>query len=94
MRRAERELFERLLEEKQRVNQLLAHEIDWLRAQLGRPSLPSALNPTDLPAVKHEISDGGWEGEREEAQAILDEHGLSAVHLPEILSGLGYGSDD
>ncbi|MGE5596442.1 MAG: hypothetical protein ACM3S1_10470 [Hyphomicrobiales bacterium] len=87
-------LWERLLEERDRQIRILVAEIDWLRAQLGRPSLPAAINPSELPPVEHEISDGGWLSEREEAERIATELGLSNVHLPEILDGLGYGSAD
>lgn len=89
-------LYERLLVEKDMHIRLLAAEIDWLRAQLGRPSLPAVISPT------HTLTDGKpaelgsptWESEAEEAQRILDAHGLSGVHLPEILSGLGYDDSD
>ena len=86
------DLYERLLEERDRQIRILVAEIDWLRAQLGRPSLPAAVNPSGLPDIKHELSDGGYISEREEAQEILDAAGLSSIHLDEILDGLGHGS--
>jgi len=87
-------LYERLLVEKDMHIRILVAEIDWLRAQLGSPSLRAAINPSGLPEIDHAISDGGWVSEADEAQAILDEAGLSSVHLPEILSGLGYSDSD
>lgn len=87
-------LYERILEERDRQLRILVAECDWLRAQLGRPSLPAAINPSDLPPIDHTVTDGGWESEDSEAQTILDANGLSAVHLPEILEGLGYGNAD
>ena len=83
-------LFERLLDERERQIRILVAEIDWLRAQLGRPSLPAAINPTNQP-VKHEITDAGYVSEADEAKQILQEAGLSPVLLPEILDGLGIG---
>lgn len=87
-------LYERLLDEKDKHIRILVAEIDWLRAQLGRPSLPAAINPSALPPVEHAVTDGGWVSERAEAQAILDQSGLSVAHLPEILDGLGLSNSD
>lgn len=89
-------LYERLLVEKDIHIRLLAAEIDWLRAQLGRPSLPAVISPTHTLAdgTAAELGSATWESENEEAQKILESHGLSAVHLPEILDGLGYGNSD
>ena len=86
-------LFERLLDERERQIRILVAEIDWLRAQLGRPSMPAAINPSHLP-VKHEITDAGYVSEADEARDILLKEGLSPVLLPEILDGLGIGNSD
>lgn len=87
-------LYERLLEERDRHIALLAAELDRLRG--GRTL--QALDPPDTtglpdgePAV---LADGDWVSEAEEAQKIVDDLGLSAVHLPEILEGLGLGTSD
>jgi hypothetical protein len=84
-------LYERLLDERDKHIRILVAEIDWLRAQLGRPSLPAAINPSDQP-VKSEITDAGWVSEEDEAREILKSEGLSPVLLPEILDGLGIGN--
>jgi hypothetical protein len=90
-------LYERLLNEKDMHIRLLAAEIDWLRAQLGRPSLPAVISPSvhnlknDEPA---ELGHATWESEEDEAQKILEKYEISGVHLPEILDGLGYGVSD
>lgn len=88
-------LYERLLDEKDKHIRILVAEIDWLRAQLGRPSLYAPINPSGLPEKNTAVvEDGGWVSEAEEAREILEKTGLSAVHLPEILDGLGYGNSD
>lgn len=90
-RKSKASLYERLLDEKDMHIRILVAEIDWLRAQLGRPSLPAAINPSGLPEkTVAVVDDGGWVSEAEEARAIMEKEGLSAVHLPEILDGLGY----
>jgi hypothetical protein len=96
LRRSRRNLYERLLDEKDTQLRILGAEIEWLRAQLGAhsfgPVIPQKLTlPDDAPS---ELSAATWESEEEEAQMILDSHGLSAIHLPEILDGLGYGNSD
>lgn len=83
-------LYERLLEERDKHIRILVAEIDWLRAQLGRPSIPAAINPSEQP-VKSEVTDGGWVSEADEAREILKASDLPAALLPEILDGLGYG---
>ncbi len=95
-------LYERLLEEKNQQLAVLASEVDWLRAQLGRPTIPNVYSPTvDLVAghglVDGEpaaVTDGDWVDEFAEAQKIIEENGLSSIHLDEILDGLGLGSSD
>jgi hypothetical protein len=88
-------LYERLLNEKDTHLRILVAEIDWLRAQLGRPSLPAAIRPGHVPSgTTAAVGEGEWLSEAEEAEAILASTGLSAVHLPEILDGLGYGTSD
>lgn len=89
-------LYERIIGEKDMHIRILVAEIDWLRAQLGRPSLPAVISPSahfhqDQPG---ELGSGKYESEREEAEAILEKTGLSSVHLPEILDGLGIGNSD
>jgi hypothetical protein len=94
-RKSKAELYERLLNEKDTHIRILVAEIDWLRAQLGRPSLPAAINPSGLPDKQAAVlDDAGWVSEAEEARAIIEKEGLSAVHLPEILDGLGYTTSD
>lgn len=89
-------LFERLLGEKDTQLRILVAEIDWLRAQLGRPSLPAVISPghTLLDGKAAELGHATWESELDEAQAILDKNELSRIHLDEILDGLGVGSSD
>jgi hypothetical protein len=89
-------LYERLLNEKDTHLRILVAEIDWLRAQLGRPSLPAAITPpSSVPeGVNAQLGDGEWISEAEEAEKILADQGLSRVHLPEILDGLGLSSSD
>lgn len=96
MRKSERALYERLLAEKDTHLRILAAEIDWLRAQLGRPSLPAVISPghTLLDGKPAELGSATWESEADEAKALLEKEGLSAVHLPEILDGLGFGTSD
>jgi hypothetical protein len=87
-------LYERIIGEKDMHIRILVAEIDWLRAQLGRPSLPATISgplPDGLPA---ELGSDKWESEADEAQKTIEAEGLSAVHLPEILDGLGYGNSD
>lgn len=91
-------LYERLLEEKDAQLALLTEEIDYLRATRGQPSLPRALAPPKSTAtpegVDAVLGDGDWLSEDEEAKKIVEDLGLSAVHLPEILEGLGIGTSD
>jgi hypothetical protein len=91
------DLYAKLLDEKDTQLRILAAEIDWLRAQIGRPSLPAVISPGQTLLDSKEpgvITDGGWESEADEARKIISENGLSAVHLPEILDGLGLGTSD
>lgn len=91
------DLYAKLLSEKDTQLRILAAEVDWLRAQIGRPSLPAVISPgqtlldSGKPGV---VTDGQWETEQDEARKIISENGLSAVHLPEILDGLGIGVSD
>lgn len=90
-RKSKDELWEQIVAEKQR-------EIDWLRAQLGRPSLPEPAQITfdRLPGTEPLIigSQGWVSEEEEEAQALLEAGELSPEHLPEILDALGFASSD
>jgi hypothetical protein len=98
-RRASRgALYERLLEEKNAHIRILVAEIDYLRAMRGQPSLPARITP-DAPSAIPDgqpgaIDDGEWLSEAEEAEKIVSDLGLSPVHLPEILEGLGLGTSD
>jgi hypothetical protein len=87
--RSKDRLYERLLAEKDERIRLLLEE---------RVPAPSRIaTATVLPApdaVPSEHGDGGWVSETEEAEDIIAEMGLSPIHLPEILSGLGYGDSD
>lgn len=95
LRNSERALFERLLDEKDKQLRIVIAEVDYLRATRGQPSLPAAINPSGLPDKGAATqTDGGWVSEAEEAEAIMAENGLSPIHLPEILEGLGYGNSD
>jgi len=88
-------LYERLLEEKDKHLRILIAQIDYERAMRGQPSLPATILPGQIPdGVPATADDGDWISESEEAEAILLEQGLSPIHLPEILSGLGYGESD
>ena len=96
--RAKEKLYERLIEEKDTHVRLLVAEIDYLRATRGQPSLPARITP-DAPSAIPDgqpgaIDDGEWLSEAEEAEKIVADLGLSAVHLPEILEGLGLGTSD
>lgn len=97
-RKSKDELWEQIVAEKQR-------EIDWLRAQLGMPSLLPVAQPADpgpLPIIPRRpgsepliIGSQGWiSEEEEEAQALLEAGELSPEHLPEILDALGFASSD
>lgn len=95
LRNSERALFERLLDEKDKQLRIVIAEVDYLRATRGQPSLPAAINPSGLPEKgPATLSDGGWVSEVEEAEAIIAKAGLSQIHLPEILDGLGFGDSD
>jgi hypothetical protein len=92
-------LYERLLVEKDAHIRILVAEIDYLRATRGQPSLPARITPGDTPLVlpdgkTAEVGDGEWLSETEEAEKIVSDLGLSKVHLPEILEGLGLGVSD
>lgn len=81
-------LYERMLAEKQR-------EIDWLREQIGRPTAALVPLPAPVAGADEAAKLATWMTEAEEAEAILaSDPTLSAVHLPEILDGLGYGNSD
>lgn len=95
-RKSKDELWEQIVAEKQR-------EIDWLRAQLGMPSLPQPADPAPTIVLEHRrpgtepliIGAQGWVSEEEEeAQALLTAGELSPEHLPEILDALGFASSD
>lgn len=91
-------LYEQLLAEKDTQLGILAREIDWLRAQLGRPTLGDGVLPTATPLEAPQgdptVRNGEWVSEFDEAEAIIAANNLSAVHLPEILDGLGVGTSD
>lgn len=85
-------LYERIILEKDHQLRILVAEVDYLRATRGEPSLRAAINPSGLPdKLPMSQGDGGWVSEVEEAEQIVADLGLSAVHLPEILKGLGFG---
>lgn len=95
---ADAELYERLLKERDRLVEVLADEIDYLRAQLatrGTHVPGAAVNPTGQPElgvsftpqlmeVKGHVSD-----DELDAQAIADEHGLNEEQIKEVIEGLG-----
>lgn len=88
-------LYERIIDEKDTQIRILVAELDWTRAHFGVPSLPAPITTKTLPdGLPAEVTSGDWESEADEAKAILEKEGLSAVHLPEILEGLGYGNSD
>lgn len=87
---SERDLYERLLAEKDQHLRILVAEVDYLRATRGQPSLPAAISSRLPDGVQ--MSQGPGEeylSEEDEARAMLEAEGLSMTHLPEILSGLG-----
>jgi hypothetical protein len=85
-------LYERLLAEKdERIRLLLLEREAWSSPAMSR--IATVLPPPGEPAASEQGA-AGWVSETEEAEAILAETGLSVVHLPEILDGLGYGSSD
>lgn len=88
-------LYERVIAEKNTHLRILVAEVDWLRAQLGRPSLPATITAAQIAnGTAAKLDDGEWMSEADEAQKIVEDLGLSAVHLPEILDGLGLSNSD
>lgn len=85
-----------MLEEKDKQLARLDAEIAVLRIHGPAPfRFPVPTNPSGLPDKgAAEQTDGGWVSEADEAEAIIEKAGLSAIHLSEILDGLGYGNSD
>jgi hypothetical protein len=97
-RSADAKLYERLLKEKDRQVEILADQIDYLRAQLairgtfvpGAAANPSEQPERDAPAapylmeVKNHVSD-----EELDAEAIAHSEGLNEAQMREVVEALG-----
>lgn len=89
-------LYERMLHEKDRQIDILAEQIDYLRAQLaltGRFTPGAPVNPSQQPAfdplmgVKPYVSDEELDLEAMQEHGQLD--GLSKEQIAEIIEGMG-----
>lgn len=94
---ADAQLYERLLKEKDRQVDILAEQIDYLRAQLamrGTHAPGAALNPSEQPALgvpltplvqaSNHISD-----DELDAQAIADRDDLNEEEIKALIAELG-----
>ena len=84
------QLYERLLQEKDKHILILSDQIDYLRQQLGQQnwSKLQAVNPTSQPPVT--MGEAPWMDEDEAEVRSWVERGLiSEDQLPEVLDGLG-----
>lgn len=91
-------LYERIIQEKVRQIDILAEQIEYLRAQLamrGTHVPGAALNPSEQPevgvplaspmmVVKNHVSD-----EELDAEAIAESQGLNEEQMREVIEGLG-----
>jgi len=90
-------LYERLLKEKDRQIDILAEQIDYLRAQLALagkalpvPTTPVRPSSPEIPTmeVKPYVSD-----DELDAQALLEAGEISKGELPGVLEALGLAGD-
>ena len=93
-------LYERLLKEKDREIEILADQIDYLRAQLalaGTHVPGAAVNPSEQPPRNHSLLPQGQlmevkpyvSDEELDAQVMLDNGEISKEHVAEVLEALG-----
>lgn len=85
--------LDQLLAEKDRRIAELQEQIDWLRAQLGRPSFGPPLNPSEQPEVAMAMAPFVNEDE-EDVQAMLDAGRITKDQIPDVLEALGFSNTE
>lgn len=75
--------------EKDRTIDVLAEQIEWLRTQLGSPSMRPVVNPTKQQPITVGVEPFMSE-EEEDIRHLVEAGAIDKENLPEVLDALGF----